>query len=135
MDSGASTSVAPIEAVPHILIRESAGSRRGQHYVSAGNERIPNVGEQVIPFKTSEGRKSTIRWQNAPVTKPLLAISHICDSGHEVVFNKTGGRIINIKSGRTTAFRRKNNVYVLDMIIEHDTTCQDNSQGFPRQGD
>jgi len=61
LDSGASTSVAPIEAVPHILIRESAGSRRGQHYVSAGNERILNVGEQVIPFKTSEGRKCTIR--------------------------------------------------------------------------
>eukprot|EP00972_Heterocapsa_arctica_P007542 1101957-Heterocapsa_arctica.AAC.1 len=46
IDSGASNSVAPIEAAPGVKVRESAGSRRGQHSISAGNERIPNIGEQ-----------------------------------------------------------------------------------------
>eukprot|EP00972_Heterocapsa_arctica_P044211 6526326-Heterocapsa_arctica.AAC.1 len=42
---GTSNSVAPIEAIPGVKISESAGSRQGQHNISAGNERIPNVGE------------------------------------------------------------------------------------------
>eukprot|EP00972_Heterocapsa_arctica_P038900 5732086-Heterocapsa_arctica.AAC.1 len=73
MDSGASNTVAPIEAVPGVKVVESAGSRRGQHYISAGNERIPNIGEQTIHFQTNEGKRSTVKWQNASVTKPLLS--------------------------------------------------------------
>ncbi len=120
IDSGASNSVAPLEALPGVRVMESPGSRSGQHYVSAGNERIPNIGEQVVRFKTNEGHKSSLKWQCAPVTKPLLSVSHICDAGHRIVFEATGGHMINIKSGRKTAFRRKNNVYVLDMIVETD---------------
>eukprot|EP00972_Heterocapsa_arctica_P007901 1151740-Heterocapsa_arctica.AAC.1 len=66
MDSGASNSVAPIEALPGVKISESVGSRQGQHYISAGNERIPNVGEQVVHFKTKEGHRSSLKWQCAP---------------------------------------------------------------------
>jgi hypothetical protein len=67
------------------------------------------------------------------VTKPLLSVSHICDSGHKVIFDSTGGQIVNIKSGRTTAFRSKNNVYVLDMMIEQDVAVNPPA-GFQRQG-
>eukprot|EP00972_Heterocapsa_arctica_P052040 7657195-Heterocapsa_arctica.AAC.1 len=66
MDSGASNSVAPIEAVPGVKVMESPGSCRGQHYISAGHERIPNIGEQTIHFITNEGKRSTLKWQNAP---------------------------------------------------------------------
>eukprot|EP00972_Heterocapsa_arctica_P051143 7518862-Heterocapsa_arctica.AAC.1 len=82
MDSGASNSVAPVEVLPGVRVSESAGSRAGQHYISAGNERIPNIGEQLVRFKTKEGHRSSIKWQCAPVTKPLLSVSHICDAGH-----------------------------------------------------
>ena len=134
MDSGASQSVAPPEAAPGFEVKESEGSRRGQRYVAASGDRIPNIGEQVIKFKTAEGKLSKIKWQNAPVTKPLLSVSHICDSGHEVKFTKLGGVITNMKSGRTTAFRRKNNVYVLDMVIEVDDKENVNTQVFHRPG-
>eukprot|EP00972_Heterocapsa_arctica_P020633 3042451-Heterocapsa_arctica.AAC.1 len=60
IDSGASNSVAPIDAAPNVPVRESAGSQRGQHYVSAGNERIPNIDEQIIKLKTNEGKKSVL---------------------------------------------------------------------------
>jgi hypothetical protein len=140
MDSGASNSVAPIEALPGVKISESAGSKSGQHYVSAGNDRIPNVGEQVVHFKTKEGHRSSLKWQCAPVTKPLLSISHICDAGHRVTFESTGGYMVNLKSGRKTSFRRKNNVYVLDMVVEVDDVSGgsaaggDHGVGFHRQG-
>eukprot|EP00972_Heterocapsa_arctica_P073431 10845877-Heterocapsa_arctica.AAC.1 len=58
VDSGASQSVAPIGAAPSVKVVGSEGSRRGQHYISAGNERIPNIGEQVIHFTTGEGKRS-----------------------------------------------------------------------------
>jgi hypothetical protein len=140
MDSGASNSVAPIEALPGVKISESAGSKSGQHYVSAGNDRIPNVGEQLVHFKTKEGHRSSLKWQCAPVTKPLLSISHICDAGHRVTFEATGGYMVNLKSGRKTSFRRKNNVYVLDMVVEVDDVSggsaagDDHGVGFHRQG-
>ena len=134
MDSGASQSVAPPEAVPEAEVKESDGSRRGQNYVSASGDRVPNMGEQVVKFVTPEGRRSKLKWQNAPITKPLLSISHICDNGHEVMFTKTGGTIRNLKSGRTTTFRRKNNVYVLDMAIETDDVTKVSASGFIRQG-
>eukprot|EP00972_Heterocapsa_arctica_P069191 10223349-Heterocapsa_arctica.AAC.1 len=83
MDSGASDSVAPIGAAPGVPALGSAGSRRGQHYVSAANERIPNIGEPIIKFTAAEGKKSIIKWQNTLVTKLILSVSHICDSGHK----------------------------------------------------
>ena len=140
IDSGASNSVAPLEALPGVRVSESPGSRSGQHYISAGNERIPNIGEQLVRFKTKEGHKSSLKWQCAPVTKPLLSVSHICDAGHRVIFEATGGYMVNIKSGRKTAFRRKNNVYVLDMIVEVDEVPEGragenhSNTGFHRQG-
>jgi hypothetical protein len=132
LDSGASHSVAPHTAAPGVKVNESEGSKRGQHYVAAGGQRIPNIGEQTIKFKTKEGKRSSLKWQNAEVSKPLLSISHICDSGHEVTFTKTGGMITNSESGRTTTFRRKNNVYVLDMLI--DVGDKKSTAPFHRQG-
>ena len=144
IDSGASHSVAPPEAVPNVPIHESAGSRRGQHYVAAGGETIPNVGEQVIKFSTSEGKKASLKWQCAPISKPLVSVGNICDAGHEITCNKDGGRIVDLKSGVVTKFRRQRNVYVMDMITNTNTTngtgdttqpgASATNSGFTRQG-
>eukprot|EP00972_Heterocapsa_arctica_P110661 16292789-Heterocapsa_arctica.AAC.1 len=82
-----------------------------------------------------------MRWQCAPVTKPLFSVSHICDAGHWVTFEATGGYMVNLKSGRKTSVRRKNNVYVLDMVAEVDDVSMDRfavgdtqHAGFHRQG-
>ena len=95
----------------------------------------------MVHFKTKEGTRSSLKWQCAPVTKPLLSVSHICDAGHRVIFESTGGYMVNLKSGCKTSFRRKNNVYVLDMMVEVDDVSVDggaaaNNQrvGFHRQG-
>eukprot|EP00972_Heterocapsa_arctica_P056898 8397951-Heterocapsa_arctica.AAC.1 len=65
----------------------------------------------MVHFKTKEGNRSSLKWQCAPATKPLLSVSHICDAGH--------------RSGRKTSFRRKNNVYLLDMVVEVDDVSVD----------
>ena len=49
--------------------------------------------------------------------------------------------MVNLTSGRKTSFRRKNNVYVLDMVVEVDDVSVDGGAagdnqrvGFHRQG-
>jgi len=132
IDSGAAESVAPPEAAPEIEVKESEGSLKGKHYVTAGKQRIPNIGEQRIPFTTKEGHKTALKWQNAEVSKPLLSVSRICDAGHDILFNKNGGHIKNLVTGRTISFERENGVYVLDMKFE--VSGDGKASGFIRPG-
>ena len=50
MDSGCNISVAPPTMCPDYEVVPSAGSIRGQHFISASNERTPNVCEQVFKY-------------------------------------------------------------------------------------
>ena len=45
MDSGAHHNVMPRRMTGKRAFTQSPGSKRGMHYVAAGNERIPNKGE------------------------------------------------------------------------------------------
>ena len=69
MDSGAVDSVAPSTMAPGVSIVPSPGSRRGQNYLSASNERIPNLGQQTLEIKTRERtrrRRSRLRMSPGP---------------------------------------------------------------------
>ena len=114
MDSGAAESVAPADIAPWVPISESVGSKRGQTYMSACGEKLPNLGEKQMKVWTSEGKPAMATFQCADVTRPLCSVSKICDQGNRVVFDGQGGFIEN-KSGVRTSFNRENNVYVLEM--------------------
>jgi hypothetical protein len=68
-----------------------------------------------------------------------MSVSRICDQGNCVVFTATGGYVLD-KKGLKTSFRRKNNVYVLDMWTKvepaEETTTLDKTeaQSLRRQG-
>ena len=87
-DSGAGDPVIPRRMVNVRKIVPSAGSKRGLHYVSATNHRIPNVGEANLEFETSEGFSEKIRFQVADVNKVLLSISDRVDHRCRVVFDQ-----------------------------------------------
>ena len=130
MDSGASESVAPPTMCPHYEITPSPGSVAGQEYVSASDDRIPNLGEQVLSIVTADGKEGTVKYQVADVSRPLNSISEICDAGGEggqhVIFGKHGGMIVNLETGRQTPFAREEGVYTLDFWVT--------PKGFRRQG-
>ena len=86
MDSGAAQSVAPPSMAPGVIIEESPGSQRGQHYISASGGRLPNMGQQRLKVQTNEGRDSKVVYQIAEVSRPLTAVSQTCDSGNWVVY-------------------------------------------------
>ena len=117
MDSGAAESVAPADLAPWIDAVESEGSRRGQMYVSASGDRLPNLGEKKLRVITEEGHPAVATFQLADVTRPLCSISKVCDRGNTVTFHATGGYITSA-TGEQTEFRRQNNVYVLDMYMK-----------------
>ena len=118
MDSGAAESVAPLDMAPWVSMMESPGSRRGQTYVSASGEKLPNLGQKTLDAVTEEGRGAKATFQVADVTRALCSISRVCDQGNRVIF-ESGGGWIEASDGRRTAFKRENNVYVMELYV-HD---------------
>ena len=103
MDSGASESVAPTNMCPHYPILPSPGSIAGQNYISASDDLIPNLGEQLLNVVAPIMNEGQLKYQMADVTRPLNAVSEICDAGgpegQYVIFSKHGGAIYNPESG------------------------------------
>ena len=130
MDSGASESVAPPTLCPHYEVTPSAGSLAGQHYVSAGEELIANLGQTTLDIVTDTGTEMKARYQVAEVSRPLNAVSEICDAGgpngQQVIFGKHGGTILNLDTGKETHFDREDGVYVFEFWVK--------PKGFARQG-
>jgi hypothetical protein len=128
MDSGCGVSVAPPGMCPEHPIEESEGSRRGQEFMSASEDTIPNLGEQKLNVLLDNGKETAIKYQIADVSRALNAVTEICDAGHpdhgnHVIFGRRGGMIVNLETGKTTPFQREGNIYCLDYWVKP----------FPRQ--
>ena len=120
-------------------VRPSAGSKRGLHYVSCTNHRIPNVGEVKLEFETSEGHQESILFQVADVNKPLMSISDRVDNRCRVIYDQdddTGEDLTHIYNKVTTKkmkLRRVGKVWVLDATVTKDFIA-DSSASFSRPG-
>ena len=51
---------------------ESSGSKRGQTYMSAPGEKLPNLGQQHLKVWTNEGKLAVATFKCANVTKTLV---------------------------------------------------------------
>ena len=135
MDSGAAENVGPPTMAPMIPTVDSPGSPRGQAYLAAGHERIPNLGQQTLNVVTNEENVFQTVYQIAEVTRPLTAVGTTCDKGNLVVYGPSGGCIYNQETGVQTNFTRRGGIYELDLWLKNDQ--QNNvgqSQGFPWPG-
>ena len=118
VDSGASAPVAPPTMAPNVAIRPSAGSRRGQKYTSASSHKLPNLGEQLLHAITEAGDETSVLFQIADVSRPLVSVSAICEMGNRVIFGRGGGVVQNLTTGRETPFYRKDGIYVLSLWLQ-----------------
>ena len=131
MDSGAVDSVAPSTMAPGVKVVPSPGSLRGQNYLSASNERIPNLGQQTLEVKTEEGTDTSVTFQIADVSRPLNSVGKVCDTGKRVLFGKRGGVIWDIATGNLTKFTREpDGVYELNLWLKDG----EQAKGFTRPG-
>jgi len=133
MDSGAAESVGPPSMAPGVPIHESPGSRKGQAYIAAGGERIPNIGQRILSVVTNEGHEAQALYQMAEVTRPLTAVGSTCDRGNVVVYGPYGGCIINRESGLQTNFERRGGIYELDLWVQK-PSGEGYQRDFPRLG-
>ena len=113
IDSGAAENVAPPSIGRGYSVNDSEGSRRGQYYLTADGNKLPNLGQKTIPAESNEGNQFNMNFQIAGVTKPLMSVGKICDRGNVVTFDASGGSIYSPATGMTTRFQRKNGVYML----------------------
>ena len=136
MDSGATESVAPPDMCPNYDITPSPGSLAGVNYVSASDDLIPNLGEQVLDVETMDGRGGQVKYQIADVSRPLNSVSEICDAGgpqgQHVIFGRWGGAIINLDTGRQVPFPREDGIYNLEFWVK--PRGKEEASVFPRQG-
>ena len=115
-----------LDAVPEYTLQSSPGQLQGQHFLGAGGERLPNMGQKCVPLMTADGISRLATFQIAPVRKPLLAVSASCDAGQMCLFDNDGSYFIERESSegreirrlakqciRKMTLERKNGVYVL----------------------
>jgi len=62
MDSGCGASVAPPGMCPAYPIQESEGSRAGQEFVSASEDKLPNLGEQTLSAVLQDSSETSVRY-------------------------------------------------------------------------
>ena len=106
VDSGAVDNVGDPRAFPEYKLRESDGSRNGLHYLAANNGKIKNEGELNLSCRSSEGMPFKLKMQGAGVSRPILSVIRLTESGKDVIFKKNGGIIRDTQTGVTTTFRR-----------------------------
>ena len=118
IDSGAAETVIPYKQIKGYKVQETEDSKEGRCYTSATGDPIPNMGEQVLPLQTLEGTLRSMRFQAAPVERPLGSVMRICAAGHRVVFDADeGSYILNKESGELNWLREDNGNYVMDTWV------------------
>ena len=117
IDSGAAESVLNESHAPKIPTRPSEQSRAGVEYVNANGATMPNKGEKLLPIQADNGMDCALRMQVTDVKRALLSVGKVCDSGHEVVFQKNGGWIRHKESGRVFNFARADGVYRMEVSV------------------
>jgi len=117
VDSGASESVTPPGVFADPVV-PSPMSLAGQSYTSANGGEIPNLGRTTVHFRTSEGHKVGMHFQvGEGLTQPLVSVAGLVDSGNRVSFDKTGGWIQQVSTGRRIRIPRVGNTFYWDMKV------------------
>ena len=85
VDSAAVATVMQQDLIPSIKTVESEGLRNGYIWWSASGHPIRNEGQKVVPLKTTCGKKRRMTFQIAKVSKPLVSVDALNETGHDVV--------------------------------------------------
>ena len=122
LDSGAGDHVAAPKEAPAYTIEDSPGSLAGQHFTGAGGHRMKNQGQVRLHLRAENGKKGRdIRttFQMAQVTRPLMSVSKVCDSGLWVKIDKDMATIMDKNGKEVCRFMRRGGLYIAKMRIRN----------------
>ena len=119
LDSGCCEHVLDIVDVPGYanFIVESAGSRRGQHFVVGNCERVPNEGQVMLNMEC-EGIPLQSTFQVAEITRPLLSVGRVCDQGLDCIFRKDEALVCDPDGGVVCRFARAGGLYIARLKLK-----------------
>ena len=103
LDSGSVVHVCSLEDCKGYKLGESPGSRRGQEFSMGDGGTIPNLGQATLNL-TDAGADRDLQstFQIAAVTRPLMSVGKICDTGHTVTFSDVMA-VVHAKDGSELA--------------------------------
>ena len=97
-------------------------------YITADGGRLQNLGERQVATLSDAGANLNVKFQVTTVDQPLVAVSALVAAGHNVVFDKAGGTVINTIAGRRTPFVRRNGVYIMPFWVKSLSQCSGNDR-------
>ena len=98
---------------PGCNVVESPGSKAGQHFQSACKKLIANEGQAHIEMVAPEGVDMALTVQIAKISRPLLSVTEMTESGNlKVVCMKDEALVLDKKDKTVAKFPRKGGLYV-----------------------
>ena len=95
MDSGASSSFLRNGALPQLGVTPPSAKDAARVWSTADGNRIKAEGDSKVNFLTNQGDKKALSFKRSEkMAKNLASVSEVCDTGHMVIFSKTGGGIV-----------------------------------------
>ena len=131
LDTGATVHAADRVDFPGCLVLESPGSKAGQHFQTAGKKTIPNEGQANILLSTLDGIDMAMTVQIAKISRPLLSVTKMTESGEITVLCKKDVALILDGQGKTVAtFAKKGGLYICMMKYKNPKFKK--AEDFPR---
>jgi hypothetical protein len=114
VDSGAVDCVANRERFPHLTVKDTPESLRGDCWICAGGKQLRKEGEIELEWETNEGQAQKVKIKIGKVSRTLISADKLLEKGHEVILSKRNPRIVT-SSGKSIALKRKFGMFILDM--------------------
>ena len=142
LDSGAVAHVVGPDDLPGNTPVEQPEDGKLRNFVGANNSRIKNFGKAKVVMTTDDGKDIMNTFNVADVSRPLHAVSVVCDTDKEVLFTK--GEAVVVPDGALSRFLgtikaiakypRKGGLYVARMRVKNPRPKPATASGFSRQG-
>jgi len=117
VDSGATESVIPSEALTSVPTVEGQASRRGVLYEVANGTQIPNEGEKRFIAVTEEGVEKKLVLQVCDVNQGLISASKLAAAGNRVMLDDDASYVENKTSGQRTWLKNRNGMYIMSLWV------------------
>lgn len=125
IDSGAATSVAPMDMFPEVPVRPLQKSQQGISFKTASGGKIAHLGNSVIDVATESGLNRRITCAATGLKTILLAVSKLYKTGHNVEFTATGGWITNTTHSSRIPMYVQNGVYIFKLWVKSNAMNDD----------
>ena len=98
-------------------MRVKAGTARAQQRIAASGQRIKDLGEDTIPFKSVEGVQRCTKFRSANVVNPLISMRMVVPAGNVVVLDEKKPLVRNNRDDTVIKLDVNNGVYTMDMGV------------------